>query len=134
MKKFSKLLNPCRKQLSFFEYRKATFWALWVEKGCWHLAGERRGHTAGDPSSGALWNFSDKMLKREVARGCWRTDFGTGLQGTVQMVSKKSLLSVFVKCLLVSDTLPDAGGTAGVRQTLLLLPRFIATPPPQQGG
>lgn len=57
-----------------------------------------------------------------------RPDFGTGLQGAAQMESKKSLLSVFVKCLLVSDTLLGAEDTAGMRQMLPLLLRFISHP------
>lgn len=44
------------------------------------------------------------------------------------MVSKTSLLSALVKCLLVSDILLDAEDTAGMRQMLLLLLRFISQP------
>ena len=63
-----------------------------------------------------------------------RPDFGTGLQGAVQMVSEKSLLLVFFKCLPVSDTVPDTEGTAGVRQILLVLLTFIPLPTPARQG
>lgn len=44
------------------------------------------------------------------------------------MMSEKSLPSVFVKCLLVSDILLDAEDAAGMRQMLLLLLKFISYP------
>lgn len=53
----------------------------------------------------------------------------TGLcDRAVQMMSEKSLPSVFVKCLLVSDILLDAEDAAGMRQMLLLLLKFISYP------
>lgn len=57
MKKFSKLLNPCRKQLCFLRAEQLLFSGRSERRGVAWSWPEREVGLAGDPSSGPLWNF-----------------------------------------------------------------------------